>query len=60
MEINSILILFVFIVYFSQGRKATLQEGKSLKIIPLSSSLTPAEGTELICADEMLNSFSLP
>ena len=60
MEINSILILFVFIVYFSQGRKATLQEGKSLKIIPLSSSPTPAEGTELICADEMLNSFSLP
>ena len=60
MEINSILILFVFIVYFSQGRKTTLQEGKSLKIISLSSSLTPTEGTELICADEMSNSFSLP
>ncbi|KAI4581517.1 hypothetical protein MJG53_009960 [Ovis ammon polii x Ovis aries] len=44
----------------TEGRKTTLQEGKSLKIISLSSSLTPTEGTELICADETLNSFSLP
>lgn len=60
MEINSILVLFVLMVYFSQGRKTTFLEGKSLKIISLSPSLTPTEGTKLTCADEMLNSLNLP
>lgn len=60
MDINSILILFVLIVHFSQGRKTTFLEGKSLKIISLSPSLTPTEGTELICANEKLNSFNVP
>lgn len=61
MEINSILILFMLIFYFfSQGRKRTLLEGKSLRTIFLFPSLTPKQGSIPLACHDSTNKGTSP